>query len=256
MHAARIVWLGIHIVSPLADPAYYCPNHFPTRDRAPIWRHQHAGPAEGGDASPLPDVASLVLVTARTPSGARATLLSGGLPMLRSSSRNIFLPMIAAAFGVLALGATLVAPAFAQNEFCAISGSATSCKPVQWCGPGPSELYSYHWEGPNGFVFEGPCFDASVTGTYTLTITRNSDGRVETCSKDFLFTPGDVPCGITGPKTVCKGATVELCGPLGDLEYTWEGPGGFSATTRCVTVGAGGTYTLRTGSTTSTCEAV
>ena len=174
---------------------------------------------------------------------------------LRSCSRITSLPLVAAVLGVLALGALGAAPAQAQNEFCAISGPATSCKPVQWCGPGPSELYAYLWSGPNGFVFEGPCFDATVSGTYTLQVTRISDGRVETCSKEFTFVPGgDVPCGITGPSEICRDQSAELCGPEGDLEYSWEGPGGFTSESRCIIVSVEGTYTLRTRSTSSRCE--
>jgi hypothetical protein len=51
-------------------------------------------------------------------------------------------------------------------------------------------------------------------------------------------------CSISGPTTVCD-SPVELCGPVGDVDYEWSGPNGFSATSRCVQVSQPGTYTLR-----------
>ena len=49
---------------------------------------------------------------------------------------------------------------------------------------------------------------------------------------------------ITGPSQVCDG-TVQLCGPGGYSAYAWTGPDGFSASTRCISVSASGTYSLR-----------
>lgn len=172
------------------------------------------------------------------------------MPLPRCNRRSL-----AVVLGALALVLSAAGPALAQ-EFCTISGVRTSCKPVQWCGPGPSENYSYSWSGPNGFTAFSSCIDVTITGTYTLTIRRNSDGATETCSADFLFTPGDVPCGITGPSTICPGQSAELCGPDGDLEYRWEGPGGFTSTSQCVIVSVPGVYTLVTTSPSSRCEAL
>ena len=161
---------------------------------------------------------------------------------------------LAVALGTLALVLSAAAPALAQ-DFCLITGVRTSCKPSQWCGPGPSENYTYTWSGPNGFTATSTCIDVSVTGTYTLTVRRNSDGATETCSADFTLTTGTVPCDISGPSTVCEGETAELCGPTGEFTYRWEGPGGFTATSRCITVSVAGVYTLVVTNPVSTCEA-
>ena len=55
----------------------------------------------------------------------------------------------------------------------------------------------------------------------------------------------DAGCAIEGTDTLRDGASVTLCGPEGqNLTWTWQGPRGFSNTSRCITVDAGGTYTL------------
>lgn len=50
-------------------------------------------------------------------------------------------------------------------------------------------------------------------------------------------------CLITGPGDLCGGKAV-LCGPEGDFEYVWSGPGGFVASSRCIDVAVAGTYEL------------
>jgi len=50
-------------------------------------------------------------------------------------------------------------------------------------------------------------------------------------------------CTVSGPDQVCGSA--ELCGPETHTSFRWTGPGGFAATTRCVTVTEAGTYSLR-----------
>lgn len=52
------------------------------------------------------------------------------------------------------------------------------------------------------------------------------------------------PCLITGALEFCEGRSTELCGPEGAAGYTWAGPEGFAADTRCVEVGVAGTYEL------------
>lgn len=51
-------------------------------------------------------------------------------------------------------------------------------------------------------------------------------------------------CRILGPTQVCSGAPVQLCSASGG-EWQWTGPGGFAASTQCVSVSAPGVYELR-----------
>ena len=67
---------------------------------------------------------------------------------------------------------------------------------------------------------------------------------VALCAARSAPSLAQAPCAITGPAAVCGGA-VELCGPDGDYEWAWTGPGGFTASTRCVNVSVPGDYALR-----------
>ena len=51
----------------------------------------------------------------------------------------------------------------------------------------------------------------------------------------------------------CNGSSVELCGPAGDFSYSWSGPDGFTSTSACVQVSAGGNYLLELRRTTDSC---
>jgi len=89
-----------------------------------------------------------------------------------------------------------------------------------------------------------PSGTAFPLGTTTVTCTATDDcGNQAQCAFTVTVLPNPV-CEITGPEAVCEGQTAELCGPAGSVSYLWSGPGGFSATTQCVTVGAAGTYDL------------
>src|SRR6185503_6344027 len=55
----------------------------------------------------------------------------------------------------------------------------------------------------------------------------------------------------TGPVSIAEGSTAQLCAPArSNATYRWTGPQGFTASTRCPTVDAAGTYyvTIRSSS--------
>src|SRR6185369_790500 len=43
---------------------------------------------------------------------------------------------------------------------------------------------------------------------------------------------------------VCLGSTQEFCAAVGMASYSWTGPNGFTASSRCITVGEAGDYTV------------
>jgi len=104
---------------------------------------------------------------------------------------------------------------------------------------------AWEWSGPGGFTSNAFCIDALTDGVYTL---RIFDAATSTWSAPCSTTVGNPPtgpsCSITGPDSVCADATVTWCGPSGDLDYAWSGPGGWTATTSCVALSVPGTYTL------------
>jgi len=51
-------------------------------------------------------------------------------------------------------------------------------------------------------------------------------------------------CSITGPTTFC-GPTAQLCGPGGDAQLVWSGPGIVDGSGACITVDTPGTYSLQ-----------
>jgi hypothetical protein len=129
-----------------------------------------------------------------------------------------------------------------ENPVCAITGPDAICEgeTAQLCGPAGAAIYA--WTGPGGFNADTQCIDVTVGGTYSLTVT-NDQGCVSTCTHELTVNTKPV-CSITGPAETCDGTTVELCGPDGNYGYSWTGPGGFAADTKCITVGVTGDYTL------------
>ena len=135
---------------------------------------------------------------------------------------------------------------------CRITGPATisAGQTATLCAPGDG-IHSYRWTGPNGFSSTSSCITVSEEGTYTLNSRNPFTGSSRTCTHrlDVTGTGGgsdDVgTCLISGPDEVADGGTVRLCAPSRtNTSYRWTGTGGFTATARCITVSAVGTYTV------------
>ncbi len=112
---------------------------------------------------------------------------------------------------------------------------------------GPAGMTSYAWTGPNGFTssVQSPSISNVTTaagGTYTLTVT-NANGCTGTASTAVVVNALPV-CSVDGLSAICAGGSTVYTAAAGMSGYAWEGPGGFSGTTRSVTVSAGGTYTV------------
>ena len=124
------------------------------------------------------------------------------------------------------------------------SGATTS-----WCAPtAPAgATYSYVWTGPSGFTDTTRCITIGTAGKYSVTITDNH-GCQSSCDRT-LAVYGPPACGITGGvDAVCVGTTTDWCAteaPAGaTYTYAWTGPSGFSDTTRCITIGTAGKYSV------------
>lgn len=103
----------------------------------------------------------------------------------------------------------------------------------------------WRWTGPNGFTSSSMCIQATVDGTYTLSV---YDFATDTWSEPCSHTVGDPPtapgCGIAGPDSVCAGMSVLWCAPEGNFTVAWSGPGGFTSNATCITVSEPGSYSL------------
>lgn len=148
---------------------------------------------------------------------------------------------------LLALG---VGVASAQ---CTISGPSTLCGgSADLCGPpGP---YYYEWSDANGNpIGDQQCLTVTAPGTYVLMSFDFINGLWAGPCSLTVAAGGASSCSVSGPASVCEGATAELCGPEGAPEYQWSGPAGFSSGSRCVSVGAAGLYELRVRSVAGGC---
>ena len=144
---------------------------------------------------------------------------------------------------IIAVLAVVLTAARAQEAFgqCSISNFEINGA-VTLCADGGD---AWQWSGPNGFASGNMCIEPVAAGTYTLRIFDGLTGTWSDPCSQLVGTPASAPgCSITGPDSVCAGAGVDWCGPAGDLVYVWSGPGGFSATSACVTLSAPGTYSL------------
>jgi uncharacterized repeat protein (TIGR01451 family) len=113
-------------------------------------------------------------------------------------------------------------------------------EPSEFCGP--AGLSSYAWTGPGGFTASTRCTGPiSEPGQYNLVV---EDENGCSCENSRTLTESSITCSISGENEICEGEETQLCGPVGLATYAWTGPGGFTASTQCITVGTEGLYTL------------
>jgi hypothetical protein len=130
-----------------------------------------------------------------------------------------------------------------QPPSCEITGCAeliSGGDPTEFCGP--AGLSSYAWTGPGGFTASTRCTGPiSELGQYNLVV---EDENGCSCENSRTLTESTISCSISGDNEICEGAETQFCGPDGIASYAWTGPGGFTASTQCITVGTEGLYTL------------
>ncbi|HPH93023.1 MAG TPA: ice-binding family protein, partial [Ferruginibacter sp.] len=121
-----------------------------------------------------------------------------------------------------------------ELPLCDLSGNIAFCpgQSTQVCATGGAD--SYLWG--NGETTN--CIQVNTPGTYTVT-TTNASGCSSTCSETVTVSDNPV-CNITGNSAICPGQSTQLCVPTGAASYLWSN----GATTNCITVSAGGTYTV------------
>jgi len=131
---------------------------------------------------------------------------------------------------------------------CEISGpnSIRFGERAQLCGPDDG-LHTFRWEGPDGYTATSACINVREEGTYFLTSRNKVTGRTRQCTHRLSVVGSpDETCDITGPSVIPAGSTVQLCAPSrGNTSYQWTGPGNFSSSSRCITVGDPGVYSVR-----------
>ncbi|MBP5259090.1 MAG: hypothetical protein J6Z12_00420, partial [Paludibacteraceae bacterium] len=95
---------------------------------------------------------------------------------------------------------------------------------------------TYQWAGAN-LTGNGRTFEASVAGTYTVTVT---DGDRCTATDEIVLTVNRNPNPTVADQETCPGQEVTFTAPNGYSSYQWDGNAG----TRNFTTAVGGPHTL------------
>ena len=156
------------------------------------------------------------------------------------------------AFLVCGLAMAMMAGS-ANATGCPIDGPTTvgANQSFTLCGM-PASGYSYEWHG-QGLTVSSTSRCVTVSGRsagsyeYELIIRRGGI-EVERCSQTVAVGGGgfgSLTCAISGPTSIASGSSATLCAPQSSRHsYRWSGPGGFTASTPCVTASRPGTYYL------------
>ena len=139
----------------------------------------------------------------------------------------------------------MLAAAVARAQ-CTITGPDVLCGgTASLCGS-TEGIYQYYWSGPNGFslITMNPCLDVTVPGTYSLQMYDIDFGTWYGPCTHAVAAGSNTACSINGPTTACIGTLIDLCGPSGNVSYSWTGPNGFADTSACIHVGVDGAYRL------------
>lgn len=114
------------------------------------------------------------------------------------------------------------------------SGPLCLGQSTQLCAP-LGVGYTYLWS--NGSTSR--CITVNATGNYSVVVSKN--GSHATCNKEVTVSSVSC-CPISGSNSICEGGSTSLCGPSGTgYTYLWSN----GSTSRCITVNAAGTYSLK-----------
>jgi hypothetical protein len=169
-------------------------------------------------------------------------------------------PARLAMLGIAAVAMACMALPTRANAQCAINGPENVADGAQFTLCAPTG-YTYRWSGPGvsaGVTSRCITLSGRPSGLYEYTVALYSGGAFQDrCTQTVAV--GDNPssgtgrpedqCTISGPSVIGSGETVQLCGPASSFDihsYSWTGPGGYTGTTRCVSVSRPGDYTLTT----------
>ena len=163
------------------------------------------------------------------------------MPFLSMGRPRRAIPRVASAAGLAALLMLAAALARAQDP-CVITGPDVICGgTVTLCGP--DGFSDYNWIGPGGTIATGQCITVSAPGSYSLRFFDSFNNVWDgPCFHDLASAAP--ACSISGPTSACSGTPIQLCGPTGNLSYSWSGPNSFSSTSACISVTTAGSYTL------------
>jgi hypothetical protein len=168
---------------------------------------------------------------------AQATLLSTGIPTglhklkVRLMGENN-------QWGPFFTSALLITPCSSSPApIITYNGSTNVCLGGQVVLNAPAGFNTYTWLRGNTIVGSGMSYTASVTGSYVVVVTDNTD--CPGASPAVQVNVG-VPVVISGNSSLCQGTTDSLTVPLGYAAYSWSG----GSNTYKQPITAPGTYTV------------
>lgn len=106
---------------------------------------------------------------------------------------------------------------------------------------------SFQWSGPGGFTSNLEDPQASIPGTYSVTVTASANGCSSTSSIAVAQDVAVPDAAISGnPSLSCSNPSSQLTGNTNtpNANFAWSGPGGYNANTKSITVTVSGTYIL------------
>jgi hypothetical protein len=148
-----------------------------------------------------------------------------------------------------AVGAIGLAPVRATAQ-CVIQGpeAVSVNETFTLCGPQDAD-YDYEWHGPGvpaGTRSRCITITGRTSGSYEYELIVYDGVRRVRCLQSVRVgggALGNLECAIAGPTVVNAGQVARLCAPQSGLHtYSWVGPNGFTASTRCVDVTDPGVY--------------
>ena len=177
-------------------------------------------------------------------------------------------------------------PATVAGSYCVvITNTTTGCSSISACGtvtinplptvtvnspsacagqnavvtalPGTVGTYTYNWTVPTGVTNPGNVvsFNATVSGTYTVTIT-NASGCTSLPASSTVTINANPVVTVTND-TICQGATATIHATpstAGTYTYAWSGPSGSNpGTSATVTTTVAGTYNVTITNTVTGC---
>jgi len=97
----------------------------------------------------------------------------------------------------------------------------------------PSTGVSYFWT-PAPVSGQGTAHARyNSPGTKKVVVTIDATGCKDSCLVVIAESTTPPECIITGNSVICEGTTTELCATPDMVSYSWSGPEGFTANTRC-----------------------
>lgn len=102
---------------------------------------------------------------------------------------------------------------------------------------------TYLWSGPSAFTATSATINATIAGTYTVTVT-NGSGCTATATTTVSSNTTPPAASIIGNSNLsCTNSSVSRTAQLGET-YQWSGPNSFNETTATINVSVAGNYTV------------